>query len=431
MNPNPGMLCTGHRLGDLLGSITVQYDGVKIGILGLVEEEWLTTLATLDPEDIEYRDFVETGRQLARELIKEGAELVIALTHMRQPNDEHLLQSVPEIDIVMGGHDHGYAVHLSEPHGNLLVKSGTDFHDLTKVEVQIDEHGKKSFQWEHLQVTGQLEEDSETKDIVNTFVASLGATMDESIGHSAVDLDGRFHIVRSQETNLGNLICDVVRELSRTEIAFLNSGTFRSDRIHPKGNFTKRDLMDILPMIDETVVLNLSGKDMLAVLENSVSQFPKLEGRFLQVSGIRFAFDPSQPAGQRIVKDSVFVPDRKGPLKMDESYRVCTKEYLATGKDGFNMLKGPEVCVDCEDSVVLPTCLCYHFMKLDVLTVWKQEVTGTTCTWVKKFAAQLKRAVADNLADKENPNVSRIAVFDDVFQGFVVAPHIENRIVQI
>lgn len=414
-------------MGDLEASLVVEWNQIKIGIVGLVEQEWLTTLATLDPEQLEYLDFVQCGQDIAKELRNQGCELIIALTHMRQPNDEHLLGSVAEIDIVMGGHDHGYAVQFVPPHGNLLVKSGTDFRDLTCLDIEMEEDGTKKYQWEHKVATKDVEEDLEIQKIVEEYVAIVGASLEQAIGYTAVPLEGRFQVIRSGETNLGNFVCDVLRQASRTDICFINSGTFRSDRVHPKGSFTKRDLMDILPMVEETVVLLLTGQQILESLENGVSQFPKLEGRFLQVSGIRFCFDPSQPSGNRIVKDSVFVEERQKLLEDAEVYSVCTKDFLRTGKDGFGMLKNATLCHDCEESPVLPTCIRYHFMKLDVLNVWKRQVTHPTCSWVKKFAAKLKEAVS---AENVGHPTSQSAVFDETTQSYVIAPRNENRIVQ-
>lgn len=118
---------------------------MKIGLVGLVEQEWLNTLSTLDESDLDYLDYVTEGSRIAKELKQEGAELVIALTHMRAPNDVNLLSKVGDIDVVLGGHDHSYLVQHVEPHGNLLVKSGTDFRDLTCLWVEIDGSGQKRF----------------------------------------------------------------------------------------------------------------------------------------------------------------------------------------------------------------------------------------------------------------------------------------------
>lgn len=54
--------------------------------------------------------------------------------------------------------------------------------------------------------------------------------------------------------------------------------------IHPAGQFTYRDLVSVLPMLDETTVLKVTGQQLLDALENGVSQYPKLEGRFPQVN---------------------------------------------------------------------------------------------------------------------------------------------------
>ena len=77
--------------------------------IGLVEKEWLDTLSTINPEEVTYTDFVDAGTMLARELKEtKNCEIVIALTHMRTPNDIRLAENVSEIDLILGGHDHIY-----------------------------------------------------------------------------------------------------------------------------------------------------------------------------------------------------------------------------------------------------------------------------------------------------------------------------------
>jgi hypothetical protein len=76
--------------------------------IGLVEKEWLETLATIDPSEVTYTDYVIAGKMLGRELREKGCDYVIALTHMRTPNDIRLAENVDEIDIILGGHDHVY-----------------------------------------------------------------------------------------------------------------------------------------------------------------------------------------------------------------------------------------------------------------------------------------------------------------------------------
>ena len=72
---------------------------------------------------------------------EEGAELVVAITHMRIPNDRKLAAQVPEFDLVLGGHDHHYEVDFVPPHNVLVCKSGTDFRDMTRVDVLLPAGG--------------------------------------------------------------------------------------------------------------------------------------------------------------------------------------------------------------------------------------------------------------------------------------------------
>lgn len=145
------------------------------------------------------------------------------------------------------------------------------------------------------------------------------------------DLDGRFASIRSKETNLGNLVADIMLDAAGDgDFALLNSGTLRSDRIHPKGPFKMRDLVTILPYMESILVLNITGKQVHRALENGVSQYPKLEGRFPQVAGITFAFDPTRDPGSRVPFDSIHV--QGSALLCEKVYRVVTKEFIAQGK---------------------------------------------------------------------------------------------------
>ena len=91
-------------------------------------------------------------------------------------------------------------------------------------------------------------------------------------------------MIRTQETNLGNFVCDIMVAATNADFALLNSGTFRSDCIHAAGPFFLKDLLKILPMIDALVLLEIKGNQIKECLENGVSMHPKLEGRFPQVS---------------------------------------------------------------------------------------------------------------------------------------------------
>ncbi len=86
------------------------------------------------------------------------------------------------------------------------------------------------------------------------------------------------------------------------------------------------------------------GEILHQCLENSVSQYPKLEGRFLQVSGIQFAFDPSKPSGARV--DHRLVRVNNQPLDLKREYKVATKIYVKNGRDGYTCIKECPLLID-------------------------------------------------------------------------------------
>ena len=91
-------------------------------------------------------------------------------------------------------------------------------------------------------------------------------------------------MIRTQETNSGNFVVDCLRAHHNSDICLLNSGSLRADKLFVSGTFKQRDLRALLPMLDELCILEMTGEQVYDALENSVSMYPKLEGRFAQVS---------------------------------------------------------------------------------------------------------------------------------------------------
>lgn len=355
---------TGRPLADGRVSYVLENKGKKFGIVGLVEEEWLATLATVDIDEVTYFDFVAEGRKLSRFLKeKEHVDYVIALTHMRTPNDCRLAENVDEIDLILGGHDHVYEI--KKVNGKYIIKSGTDFREFSKITLTFCE-ASIDVTIEEINVTSKFEPDPFLENELMQYQGVVEGKMDEVLGEFSVDLDGLFSSIRTQETNLGNFVCDIMMSATHSDVALLNSGTLRSDRIHPKGPFKMRDLVTILPMMDSLMVINITGKKLYEALENGVSQYPKLEGRFPQVSGIQFVFDPSKPSGNRI--DSKYVKVGDEYLDFCQYYRLVTKAYLCQGKDGYDSLKGCEVLLNEEESPELCTIVQNHFHAIKILT---------------------------------------------------------------
>ncbi|ESO83037.1 hypothetical protein LOTGIDRAFT_169666 [Lottia gigantea] len=400
---------------------------VSKGLMGLVEEEWIDTLATIDPEDVIFKDYVESGREIAHSLRTQGADIVIALTHMRWPNDIRLAEEVEDLDIILGGHDHDYCVEMIN--GTYIVKSGTDFRNLSHIHVTKDENGKWKFDIKEVELDSSVKEDPEIKELVTAKLAQVDDKMDNKLGDILVDLDGRFAKIRTQETNLGNFVTDIILTATCADMTILNSGTFRSDRIHPRGDFIIRDLLTILPLLDHMLIIECTGKQIVQALENGVSQYPKLEGRFPQVAGCRFGFDPSKAKGHRIDPALVLIQDEY--VDLEKKYRLCTKEYLAHGKDGYTVLKDCPILVNVENCPTLSTCIQNHFESVQMLYGEKECRSGhrqSLLCLVKKEEIIVKRQESSDSINRAL--VRQQSIHDAEIEKPHLAPEIDGRIFQ-
>lgn len=298
----------------------------------------------------------------------QGCEVIIALTHMRTPNDLELARSCPRIDLILGGHDHVYEDIVVN--GTHVLKSGTDFRQfsritLSNVRAAVDGTANKlPVTIDCVDVTSAYPEDVELAAELQKYTATIESKMVQVLGNFSVELDGRFSQIRTAETNLGDWVCDVILSATGADVVIINSGTFRSDQIHPPGPFTMKDLVSIVPMRDPLVVLEVTGQVILDALENSVSMYPRLEGRFPQVSGMSFVFDPAKPAGERVEPRLVQIGDEW--INLQQNYSLCIKSYVYGGCDGYSMFRDAKVLMDDDSCPEIGLALQNHFQAIDV-----------------------------------------------------------------
>ncbi|KAK3688873.1 Metallo-dependent phosphatase-like protein [Podospora appendiculata] len=348
-------------------------NGLKIGLIGLGEREWLETINALPPNLI-YISATTVARQLVPQLRAAGADIIIALTHMREPNDNKLAEQMGgDIDIILGGHDHFYA--HSFINGTHVLRSGSDFKQLSYLEARRrpDNVTKWDVDIWRRDMVASISEDADALALVDKLTAKLKKSLEKPIGWTTAPLDARFTTVRLRESNLGNLVCDIMRLHYGAECTIMAAGTIRGDQIYAPGPLRVKDITDCFPFEDPVVVIKVSGRGVWDALENSVSMYPALEGRFPQVSGIKFKFDPSKPVGSRILSVEI----AGTPADLDRIYTVCTRGYMARGKDGFkSLLVQPEggeceEIVSEENGVLISMMLRQYFMSLKVMNQWR------------------------------------------------------------
>jgi 5'-nucleotidase len=267
------------------------------------------------------------------ELRRGRRPIVVAVTHQDMPADERMAREVPGIDLVIGGHEHDPLENVVGT--TLITKAGADGVFVVRIDLQATTDGKVlARQHRFIPVTPELPEDPAMAALVARYEARLGEALNVRIGETRVPLDARNTALRTGETNAGNLITDVMRARLRADVAVMNGGGIRGNQLVPAGPLSKKDINALLPFLNVVVMLEVPGKVLQDVLERSVSAYPREFGGFLQVSGVSFTFDPTRPAGQRVVRVLV----NGEPLDPERRYTLATNSYTAAGGDGYAML---------------------------------------------------------------------------------------------
>src|SRR5207237_5164554 len=135
-----------------------------------------------------------------------------------------------------------------------------------------------------------------TAAVVKSYEDRLGNELNTVVATSRVPLDADTMRLRASETNLGDMIADAVRENARADVAILNAGSIRGDRVYPAGPITRRTLLSLHPLGNVLCTVRVTGSVILAALRNGVARFPATAGAFPQVSGVAFTLDPAPPS---------------------------------------------------------------------------------------------------------------------------------------
>lgn len=336
----------------------------------------LATINSLPPNLI-YKSATATAEELIPGLRAQGCEMIIALTHMREPNDLKLADKTTKglIDLILGGHDHYYNHEVrNQTH---VLRSGTDFRQLSYIEAWRRPDKGWDLNITRRDIGRAIPEDPDTVKLVEKLSSSMKGKLEKPIGYTAAPLDGRFTTVRLKESNLGNFVCDLMMHFYECDCCIMASGTIRGDQVYPPGVLRMKDIMTCFPFEDPVVVLKVTGQALLDALENSVSTYPALEGRFPQVAGITFEYDPRLPPNKRVLWTKV----RAEPLHRNMIYKLATRGYMARGKDGFESLLAKseggvaEEVVSEENGILISTLLRQYFLSMKILGRWRRMIS--------------------------------------------------------
>jgi 5'-nucleotidase/UDP-sugar diphosphatase len=307
-----------------------EIEGWKVLIIGVVTED---TPVMTHPKNVAGLAFLSPESTIQRILTAHApeADLVIVLSHLGLPADRKLAQQVKGIHLIVGGHTHTRIEQPLRVNGTWIVQAWEHGKVLGCLDLMISKSGSRLSEGRLIDIKPGGEPDKAVSALVDETSRRVKAELEEVIGEALVDLEGQG--ARRQETNLGDLLTDILRAETGADLAVLNGGGIRTDI--PQGPIQIKTVLDVLPFNNFPVVLRLSGKEIKEVLEQGVSDLGGHGGKFLQVSGLRLVYRQSARPGSRVQEVRI----NGQPLDPDREYLLATNDFLAAGGDGFSVFK--------------------------------------------------------------------------------------------
>lgn len=316
---------------------TTTIDGVKVGVFGV-------TLVA------DYRRYVKcfNADSAAHEAIAAlkvaGAQVVYGLTHQTLEADSALLAREPALDFILGGHEHEW--HRVLVGQKRLLKA--DANSRTAQYFTITQTANGWTQADRLiQIDRSLPMDPATQVVVKAWSDSIAKRLgpERVIATTTFALDGRDASNRARESPLGDIVTDAIRLGTGADAAVMNSGTLRIDDVIPQGPITNYQLESIFLFPDEARIMTfpISGARLREILEQGVAAGSVGKGPYLQVSGLKYSWDPNRPSGSRIVGN---VTKTDGTIiRPTDTIKLSFNVYPACeGGDGYKVPEAKAAC---------------------------------------------------------------------------------------
>ncbi len=308
----------------------------RLGVVG-------GTLRSGDPDWVRVTDPV-LAIQAAASALRPRVDALLALTHLDLDQDVALAETVPAIDLVLGGHEHE----------NWAVRRGDSLTPVLKADANVRTVFVVRLSWEPatgelsihpdlVPITDAIPEDPEVAAVVARWVdlayaafREQGFDADELVAVTADDLDGRSSVVRNQSNTLTDLIAEaMLRAAPGADAAVFNSGSIRIDDVVPAGRVTQYDVIRILPFGGDVAEVEIAGGLLRQVLDQGVEN--QGTGGFLQFAGIARTEPPGGGSAWMVGGE---------PLSEARTYRVALTDFLLSGREtglDYLMLGHPDL----------------------------------------------------------------------------------------
>lgn len=337
--------------GRVQDHVVLDVNGMQVGIIAALTRD-TQDISSPGPNVI-FQDEIAALQADVDALAAQGVDKIIALTHVGLPADMRIAEAVTGIDVIVGGHSHSYLsqddpgregpypLWISNPEGALvpIVQAYAYGKYLGHLEVTFDAAGDVVYAAGNTKLLdASVTPDATIAARVAELAGPIEAAMVEIVGETTGFIEGDRAVCRVTECAMGNLVADAMLDRVRDQgiqIAIANGGGLRASI--DAGEVTMGEVFTVLPFQNTLATFQLTGADVLAALENGVSQVEEGAGRFPQVAGLRFVWSPAAEAGARITAAEVDMGGTWAPIDPAAVYGVVSNNFMRGGGDGYRV----------------------------------------------------------------------------------------------
>ncbi|MBX9690172.1 MAG: bifunctional metallophosphatase/5'-nucleotidase [Candidatus Obscuribacterales bacterium] len=331
-----------------------ELDGEKIAFVGVITPALKELAPKLGPVKLisPGPNWMEPVKAEVAKLKEEGINKIILVSHCGV-DLEKLLAEIPDVDLVIGGHSHtrlDEAIIVPHPDGSktMVVQTGSYGRALGRLDLAFDKSGKLLFpdsKYHLINLSEKIFEDPELKDYVSEKAKPFAYLTKTVLSTAEARFDNRFKNY-PWDSPIGDLISDALLEAGAdygATISLQNRGGIRAPL--DQGQITLEKVREILPFQNKMMVATITGKTLLENLEHNLSSVETgTGGRFFDMAGLKYAFDPTLPLGQRVV--FAFAQTKEGDyeaISADQIYRIATNDYTFNGGEGYDFKSAKDV----------------------------------------------------------------------------------------
>ncbi|MGA3288120.1 MAG: bifunctional UDP-sugar hydrolase/5'-nucleotidase [Bacteroidota bacterium] len=308
--------------------VIIEKNGLKIGIIGVMSSDFYNLVNRNSSTGIKILPPIETVQRLA-ELLDPQTDILIALTHEGVDEDSVLAMNVHGLDIIVGGHSHTRLKQPKKVNNVLIVQTGSNCENLGVLDVTIEKHRVIAYEGKLLQLW--YDSDRPTTRL-SIFIDSIKTNIDQDYSTIIGTLKTDWIRGNDGESGIGDFIADAQREATGADVGFMNSVGIRKDL--SAGPITKRDLFEILPFRDILTKFKLTGKQIRAIMEYYLTQYPDI-----QTAGIQCKWKQKADGG---IEFMTFLIDGK-PLDENKTYVGVASDYMMGEAKKYLGIETPRV----------------------------------------------------------------------------------------